>query len=83
MIGKLFVSEIEAWSEQLAQRVDVVAISKITDSGKGPERKMIKVLWVKWENGIAYRHGSGELDEDAWRKMEVEGKLEKIDLILG
>jgi hypothetical protein len=83
MIGKLFVSEIEAWSEQLAHRVDVVAISKITDSGKGPERKMIKVLWVKWENGIAYRHGSGELDEDAWHKMEVEGKLEKIDLILG
>jgi hypothetical protein len=83
MIGKLLVSEIETWSAQPAQQVDVAAISKITDSGKGPERRMMKVLWVKWEEGIAYRHGSGEVDEDPWRKMEVEGKLEKTDLILG
>jgi hypothetical protein len=83
MIGKLFVSGIEAWSEQSARCVDVVAISKITDSGKGPERKMIKVLWVKWENGIAYRLGSGEIDEDAWCEMDIQGKLEGIDMVLG
>jgi hypothetical protein len=57
--------------------------SKITDSGKGPERKMIKVLWVKWENGIAYRLGSGEIDEDAWCEMDIQGKLEGIDMVLG
>lgn len=61
---------------------DVVAISKLVDHTFTPtvqDHKMIKVLWVKWEDGIAYRHGSGEIDEDAWNALTRE----EINLVLG
>jgi hypothetical protein len=39
------------------------------------------VLYVKWENGVAYRRGLGYVLSDVWEK-ETEGK-EPIELILG
>lgn len=83
MIGTMYVSEFESWAEREAQCIDVVAISKFVEFGKRPEHKMIKVLWVTWKDGIAYRCASGEVDEEAWCIMEYERKLEKIDLVLG
>jgi len=82
MIGTLYVSGLDKFSDE-AQRIDIVAINKFVESGRGPEHKMIKILWVTWQEGIAYRCASGEVDEEAWDTMEGEGLVEKIDLVLG
>jgi hypothetical protein len=37
------------------------------------------VLWIEWENGIAYRKGLGRVLKEAWER-EVK---DEIDLILG
>ncbi|RGP77799.1 hypothetical protein FLONG3_4093 [Fusarium longipes] len=37
------------------------------------------VLWVEWNDGVAYRKGCGYVKKDLWE----EQKLEDIDLILG
>ncbi|TGO64540.1 hypothetical protein BOTNAR_0087g00210 [Botryotinia narcissicola] len=38
------------------------------------------VLWVHWENGIAYRRGSGCVAKEVW---EREREREVLDLVLG
>lgn len=61
---------------------DIVAVSKLVDHAFTPtikDYRMIKVLWVKWKEGIAYRHGSGEVDEGAWNALARE----EIELVLG
>jgi hypothetical protein len=37
------------------------------------------VLWIEWENGIAYRKGLGRVLKEAWDRMATE----EIDLVLG
>jgi len=37
------------------------------------------VLWVEWENGIAYRKALGRVFKDAWEKQD----LEEIEIALG
>lgn len=37
------------------------------------------VLWIQWENGIAYRRGLGRVLKDAWEREVVD----EIDLVLG
>jgi len=37
------------------------------------------VLWVEWENGIAYRKALGRVVKDAWERQD----LEEIDIALG
>jgi hypothetical protein len=37
------------------------------------------VLWIEWEDGIAYRKGLGRVLKKAWDQMETE----EIDLVLG
>ena len=37
------------------------------------------VLWVEWEDGIAYRRGLGRMLKSAWYAV----KIEEIDLVLG
>lgn len=37
------------------------------------------VMWIKWENGIAYRQGIGRIFKDVWDKT----KKETIDVMLG
>jgi hypothetical protein len=37
------------------------------------------VLWIEWEDGIAYRKGLGRVFKEAWDRMETE----EIDLVLG
>lgn len=83
MIGTMYVGVIESCMEGEAQCIDVVAISKFVEFGRRPDRKMIKVLWVTWEDKVAYRRASGEIDEEAWCCLENEGRLEKVDLVLG
>lgn len=38
------------------------------------------VLWIEWEDGVAYRRGTGAVTEEAW-ESERESKL--VDLVLG
>ncbi|TQN70591.1 hypothetical protein CSHISOI_04873 [Colletotrichum shisoi] len=38
------------------------------------------VLWVEWEDGVAYRKGSGMVLADRWDELK---EAEEIDLILG
>ena len=45
-----------------------------------PERiGLYHVLWIEWEDGIAYRKGLGRVLKKAWDQMETE----EIDLVLG
>lgn len=37
------------------------------------------VLWINWEDGIAYRHGIGYIGRDIWEALP----LEDVDLVLG
>jgi hypothetical protein len=42
-------------------------------------RFFLNVVWVKWEDGIAYRKGLGRIEEKTWEAQE----LDQIDLTLG
>ena len=69
--------------------IDVVAISRSSSSGRihgqevfgepWPLKDRINVLWVKWEQGIAYRVASGFVNEEDWVCLE----LEEVGLVLG
>jgi hypothetical protein len=37
------------------------------------------VLWIEWENGIAYRKALGRVYKEAWEAQE----LEEVDIVLG
>jgi len=37
------------------------------------------VLWIKWGNGVAYRHGLGRVLKSVW---EAQG-LETVEVVLG
>jgi hypothetical protein len=37
------------------------------------------VLWIEWEDGIAYRKGIGRVFKEAWESMD----LEPVDVLLG
>ncbi|KAK8232554.1 heterokaryon incompatibility protein-domain-containing protein [Phyllosticta capitalensis] len=38
-----------------------------------------QVLWIKWEDEVAYRLATGHVDKEAWENLE----LEEISLVLG
>jgi hypothetical protein len=55
---------------------------RLPDRPKSPDGEtyeFINVLWVEWEEGIAYRKAYGRVMESAWEAQE----LEWIDLVLG
>lgn len=47
--------------------------------GNGSKYEWYNVLWVEWEEGIAYRKGVGRIEKAMWEAQE----LEWIDLMLG
>ena len=69
--------------------VDVVAVCKVktyseTEDGEPSAFKPLSkdtylVLWVEWEDGIAYRVASGEVIAEEWEKLD----LKTISLVLG
>jgi hypothetical protein len=73
------------------KRIEVVAICRqqkwsreIDDEKRDYSSKVIfeewyTVLWIEWENGVAYRMASGEIERAEWEKME----LEDVSLVLG
>ena len=63
---------------------DIVAISRgfaFTEPMPFEEEvyTFYNVLWVKWEDGIAYRRGIGRVSKDAWEELPKED----INLVLG
>jgi hypothetical protein len=46
---------------------------------KDSKYEWYNVLWVEWEEGIAYRKGVGRIEKAMWEAQE----LEWIDLVLG
>lgn len=70
--------------EEAGYPCELVAISRANDfvhpmePGK-EEYTFYNVLWVKWEDGIAYRRGVGHIKRETWESME----LEDVDLVLG
>jgi hypothetical protein len=54
---------------------EVVAISESTMNG----HEAYNLIWIEWENGIAYRKGAGRVLKSVW----LAGESDCIDLILG
>ncbi|KAK7985701.1 HET-domain-containing protein [Apiospora saccharicola] len=64
--------------------VEVVVISRgwhITEPQPVEKEfwEFYNVLWVEWEDGIAYRKGIGRVERSAWERLEKED----ISLVLG
>jgi hypothetical protein len=91
--GDLYISDkadrdlVKGYERQLDEAgypCELVAISKGNDFVRPmePEKEtytFYNVLWIKWEDGIAYRRGVGRVKRETWESME----LEDVDLILG
>jgi hypothetical protein len=67
------------WGPMEASIDDEERLGDVPKGSKGSKYEFYNVLWVEWEDGIAYRKGLGRIVGSAW---EVQ-KLEWIDLILG
>jgi hypothetical protein len=93
-IGRMWLHNEEQFNEETGEdrwnaTIDVVAITRSSFSGQCdakdedhepyPPKERINVLWVKWEQGIAYRVASGFVNEEDWKRLE----LKEIDLVLG
>lgn len=78
------VEKYEPRPDEAGYPCELVAISRGNDfvhpmePGK-EEYTFYNVLWIKWEDGIAYRRGVGHVKRETWESME----LEDIDLVLG
>lgn len=78
------VKNYECHPDEAGYPCDLVAISRGNDfvHPMEPEKEiytLYNVLWVEWEDGIAYRRGVGRVKREIWESME----LEDIDLVLG
>lgn len=78
------VENYKSQPDEAGYPCELVAISKGNDfvhpmeADKG-QYTFYNVLWVKWEDGIAYRRGVGRVKRETWESME----LEDVDLVLG
>lgn len=93
LVGNLHVDDADdRWlvedhtcpANQAGSACELVAISKGNDfiqpMEPGKETyTFYNVLWIKWDNGIAYRRGVGRVKRETWESME----LEDVDLVLG
>lgn len=78
------VERFESQPDEAGLSCELVAISKGHDSlhPMEPEKETFtfyNVLWIKWEDGIAYRRGVGRVKREIWESME----LKDVDLVLG
>jgi hypothetical protein len=56
-----------------------VEISREDYYGETGTWSFCNVLWVEWENGVAYRKAMGRVERDTWEGL----KKEEISLVLG
>ncbi|RDW74239.1 uncharacterized protein DSM5745_06901 [Aspergillus mulundensis] len=63
------------------QKMYVLAYDKERDMYLDPPRvyETYTVLWVEWEEGVAYRRGIGSVESRAWEEQD----LEDVSLVLG
>lgn len=78
------VKEYECQPDEAGYPCELVAISKGNDfvQPMEPDKEVYtfyNVLWVKWEDGIAYRRGMGRVKRETWENMD----LKDVDLVLG
>lgn len=78
------VKKYERRPDEAGYPCELVAISKGNDfvHPMEPEKEeytFYNVLWVKWEDGIAYRRGVGRVKRETWESMD----LKDVDLVLG
>ncbi|KAH7068952.1 heterokaryon incompatibility protein-domain-containing protein [Paraphoma chrysanthemicola] len=72
-------------------KIEIVALSMTRNDSKTWNKEasryekpfttteVVNVLWVEWENGVAYRKAAGLVWKEHWELLE----LEDIDLVLG
>lgn len=82
--GRDLVESLDSQPDEARCLCEMVAISKGHESvhpmEPGKETfTFYNVLWIKWEDGIAYRRGVGRVKRETWETLE----LEDIDLVLG
>jgi hypothetical protein len=52
----------------------------ISERPKDSERyEYYNVLWIEWDDGVAYRKAVGRVEKRVWESLS----LESIDLVLG
>lgn len=78
------VKKYERQADEAGYPCELVAISKGNDfvHPMEPDKEQYtfyNVLWVKWEDGIAYRRGVGRVKRETWESID----LEDVDLVLG
>lgn len=81
---RALIEKYQGHPDEAGYPCELVAISKGNDfvhpmEPDKEEYTFYNVLWVKWEDGIAYRRGVGRVTRETWESME----LEDIDLVLG
>lgn len=73
---------LEAEADGSAAKIELVAIclrSMVQGRKQRASPDRYGILWVEWENGVAYRKASGWVDKEKWEEHE----LEDIHLVLG
>jgi hypothetical protein len=81
---------MHAEASEAGLSVDVVAVCKLKtyskreipgniSFGNSQTEDTYLVLWVEWEDGIAYRVASGEVIAEEWEKLD----LKTVSLVLG
>lgn len=81
-IGKLYIDEqlsLEGFNEDhnIGTTIEVVTISRrVVKNGT----RLYNVLWVEWDNSVAFRKGLGEIDQRWWDAQEG---CYDVNLVLG
>jgi hypothetical protein len=73
---------LQAKADGGAAKIELVAIclrSMVQGRKQRASPDRYGVLWVEWENGVAYRKASGWVDKERWE----EHALEDVHLVLG
>jgi hypothetical protein len=80
------ISEAFAEREKLDDDDDPTSLLQlVVEMGLFPELENVdpynfyNVLWIEWEDGIAYRKALGRVFKDAWERQD----LEETDIVLG
>jgi hypothetical protein len=74
--------ELVAISRGALQRVFCDGLDELSlgEHPKDSDRyEYYNVLWIKWENGVAYRHGLGRVLKSIWESQGLEG----VGVVLG
>lgn len=78
-------------TDEYLSKIEIVAVSMTRSESKTRNKETgrsekpfvtteaVNVLWIEWENSIAYRRAAGSVQKKHWEQLE----LEDLDLVLG